>query len=127
MVGTTKWNDSGGLLPSCAKGKTGQKEPGDLARSSSSYHQVASKGGWVASKVEQERVMPGMAEPASRPGGGGKGLPEHMQAACAKEPGKLLEEGQGKQQQGGRAGFGNLAGAVAVAKMDQMGPKGTPA
>ena len=90
MAGATKRHGSGGLLPSRAKGKAGQKEPGDLARSSSSYHQVASKGRWAASKEEQSMVMPGMAEPASQPGGGGEGLPEHVQAACAKEPGKLL-------------------------------------
>ena len=103
MVGATKWSGSGGLLPPRAKGKAGQREPGGLARSSSSYHQVASKGRWVASKVEQMMMMPGMTEPASQPGGGGEGLPERAQAACAGEPGKLLEEGQGKQQQGGFA------------------------
>ena len=54
-------------------------------------------------------LAPGMAEPASQLHGGGKCLPERMQAACAKEPAKFLEEGRGKQQQSGRAGPGNLA------------------
>ncbi len=69
-------------------------------------------------------LAPGMAEPASQPHGGGKWLPEHAQAACAKEPAKFLEEGRGKQQQSGKAGSGNLAGKMVVAKVDQMGPKG---
>ena len=98
MVGITKWNDSGGLLPSCAKGKAGQKEPLNLAKSSSIYHEAASKGRWAASKEEQSMLMLDMTEPTTQPHGGGKWQPEHVQAACAKESVKFLEEDRGKQQ-----------------------------
>ena len=43
MVDTTKWDTSGGLLPSCTKGKTDQKESFNLAKNSFIYHPVTSK------------------------------------------------------------------------------------
>ena len=78
MVDTTKWNDSGGLLPSCTKGKAGQKESLNLAKSSFIYRQATSMGGCVASKEEQNMSGLTMMDITKRNGSGG------LLPSCAK-------------------------------------------
>ena len=91
MVDTTKWNDSGGLLLSCTKGKTDQKESFNLVKNSFIYHQVTNMGGCVVIKEEQNMNGLTMTNITKWDDSGGL-LPSCAKGKTGqKEPGDLLQ------------------------------------